>query len=151
MKNRFDKGHLLGDWERCFLIIDSFPIRIPRPRSNKYQKAVYSGKYKYHCLKYEVAVRVRDGIICWIAGPASGSIGDVRLTRKSGFLDFILSTEKVMGDKAYKGKGFENFLTPSKKPSKKILKTLTIEIWQEMRRSNRILCKLFPFPLFFSY
>jgi len=141
MNNRFDKGHLLGIG-RCFLIIDSFPVRILRPKNNKYQNAVYSGKYKYHCLKYEVAIRVRDGKIRWIAGPSSGSLIDVSLTRKSGFLEFLLSDELVMADKAYKGKDFENFLTPEKKPSKRQMKLITLELWEKMRMENRILSRL---------
>jgi len=142
MKNRFDKGHLLGEWERCFLIIDSFPIFISRPKNNKLQNAVFAGKFKKHCFKYELANRIRDGKICWLARPAAGTASDVTITRKSGFLDYLLSDELVMADKLYKGRDFENFITPKKKPSRKQMANFDLEKWEELRLNNRILSRV---------
>ena len=139
MKDRFDRGHLLGEWERRFLIIDTFPCRISRPKDSRLQNALYDGNKKIHSCKYEVAVRVKDGRICWLSGPAAGNVNDVAVIRNSGFLDFLLSDELVMADKLYISQEFDNFITPKKKPPK--LKGLTLEKWHDMRFQNRIVCK----------
>ena len=69
-------------------------------------------------LQVREAVRVRDGRICWLSGPAAGNVNDVAVIRNSGFLDFLLSDELVMADKLYISQEFDNFLTPKKETTK---------------------------------
>jgi len=53
-------------YENRHLIIDATACRIQRPKDDDEQRLYYSGKHKFHCVKYEVATRVLDGRICWV-------------------------------------------------------------------------------------
>jgi len=49
----------------CGFIVDSFPIRICRPRSRLLRRATYNGKYKHHVLKVTVAVSFSGVPLFW--------------------------------------------------------------------------------------
>ena len=77
----------------------------------------YSGKKKRHTIKYEVslvelvkqirfqtqnsqvAVRITDGIIVWVAGPCPGSAHDLTMYQTFGLKEQLIPGELLIGDK----------------------------------------------------
>eukprot|EP00732_Lithocolla_globosa_P000763 Lithocolla_globosa_v1_NODE_290_length_4624_cov_1165.781571.p2 type:complete len:303 gc:universal NODE_290_length_4624_cov_1165.781571:1257-2165(+) len=115
-ESRFDLPPLGGIFEGLFLfaVLDTTACRIQRPSSEPWQKLFYSGKHKFHCLKYEVVVRIRDGVIVFISRMgAPGSIHDLTVYRKGLLPAMIHIFEHLLADKAYICNGLP-FVTPYK-------------------------------------
>lgn len=86
---------------------------VQRP-SSEIQQDYYSGKHKYHAMKYEVGIHPISGRLVWIGGPVPGSVHDMRLMYLANILKGILPQELILGDKGYIGNW--NIVTPFKKP-----------------------------------
>lgn len=61
----------------------------------------WGAKFSHYCLKYEVACNPKNGLICWVAGPAPGALPDGTL-----FLRYLRprlsESEYVLGDPGYR-------------------------------------------------
>jgi len=99
--------------------IDTTACPIDRP-SLTIQHKYFSVKHQCHCLKYEIAVNMDDGICVWVNGPYKGAEHDLAIAREKivFHLDF---DETITGDKAYVGDN--HFLTPFK-PANTLQKNL---------------------------
>jgi hypothetical protein len=53
--------------------LDSFPIRVARPRNNRWQRLMYNGKFKFHVVKIQ-AICNHAGAIIWYSGPHLGTV-----------------------------------------------------------------------------
>lgn len=72
---------------RCVGFIDCTKIRMCRPGgANAYQRAVYSGHKRIHCLVYQT-VTTPDGLMFALYGPVEGRRHDLTLLRESGWND----------------------------------------------------------------
>ena len=70
---------------RCVCFIDCTKIRMCRPSGdNAYQRAVYSGHKRIHCLIYQT-VTTPDGLMFGMYGPVEGRRHDLTLLRESGW------------------------------------------------------------------
>jgi hypothetical protein len=76
------------------------PIRRPPAQS---QALFYSGKFKRHCLKYELAVSLNPVVPVFVSGSFPGSYHDARISRQGGMLNLVEVDELILGDKAYVG------------------------------------------------
>ena len=94
----------------CFGYVDTFPIKIQRPKKKEWRRATYSGKYKHHVLKVQVIVD-HGGRPIYISGPHIGVQSDIRLWKKYG--PHVEPGLTVLGDKAYIGD--PSILAPYKK------------------------------------
>jgi len=74
------------------------PIQEPRPFSRTW----YSHKINKAALKYEIAINIMTGKMCWISGPYPGSRHDLTIFR-NGLAHFLDEDEQVHADRGYKG------------------------------------------------
>ena len=80
------------------LSVDGTDVRIPE-RGRDW----YSHKFKKSGLRYEVAVSIKSGDICWISGPHQpGLWNDVEIFRSS-LVTFLDPGEHVEADDGYIG------------------------------------------------
>ena len=91
--------------------IDTFPVRVARPRNNEWQSNLYNGKYKGHVVKVQ-AVTDHLGTIIWFSGPHIGTNSDIAVYRENR--PPLLNKEKLLGDKAYQGER-KTLIVPFKK------------------------------------
>lgn len=70
----------------CWGFIDGTAIQICRP--TKYQKEVFSGHKRYHCLKYQSAY-APNGLIVHLFGPMEGKRHDAAMLRESNLLQIL--------------------------------------------------------------
>jgi DDE superfamily endonuclease len=82
-------------------IVDSFPVYVRRPRSNKLNGLLYSGKYKSCVVKFNLVVNF-CGVPLLIDGPHIGSRHDARLW-KEHIMNRLSEIDKVLGDRGYQG------------------------------------------------
>lgn len=106
------------------LSVDGTECPIGHPTDNEIQNFFYSGKRK-RTLKYLVAVRITDGRIVWISGPAPGRIGDITLYRMH-LQASLLAGECVLGDKGFQGE--PEFISPVRGPVTPFEKSCNIYI-----------------------
>jgi len=76
------------------------------------QRKFYSGKHRAHVVKWECAVQINTGRLCWFSDPFKGRRHDLTILRRSGILDQLQAGEKILGDKAYVGEA--SLITPFK-------------------------------------
>ena len=95
----------------CIGSVDTFPIKIYRPKDRVLQKATYSGKYKYHCFKIQ-AIADNGGRPVYLSGPHVEVRADIDIWRLNG--PELDANEYVLGDKAYVGA--QGVSVPYKKP-----------------------------------
>jgi len=113
-----DRQHIVGalppaDVELLFGddsegIVDTYPIRVRRPKLRSWRKSTRQGKYKDYILKVQVVSNFA-GVPILVTGPHIGVRHDIMLWRRYGPPDMF-----VLGDKAYIGA--DNVSTPFKKP-----------------------------------
>jgi hypothetical protein len=101
LENRFQDGpdpNLPG--KKCYLTVDGTdcPVFEPRP----FNTGMYSKKMQGPGLKYEVAVCIRTGSICWINGPFKASTHDATIFN-NGLSNEIADNEVVEADRGYSG------------------------------------------------
>jgi hypothetical protein len=106
-------GHLQIHWEErlsgrkyhgnAFAVIDGTVCPLQVPNQWELQKPWFSPKHGIHCIKYEIAVRISDGQIVWVAGGVWGSVHDLTLVRNTGLLERLVPGERIYGDKGYIG------------------------------------------------
>ena len=99
--------------------MDGTVCGIQRPEDKKKQKKYYSGKHHIFCQKWEVGVRLRDGLICWLTPAFPGKVHDFRVNKEGGLWKLLPDKERVLGDKAYVGN--PRFITPRKRSRGKSL------------------------------
>lgn len=90
-------------WTPCLLALDGTECPVQRPRDYQKQRALYSGKECCHTLKYEVAVRITDGLPCWVAGPFLGSRHDIAMLQHYRLEGKLLQGELLLADRGYQG------------------------------------------------
>jgi hypothetical protein len=111
----------------CFGYVDTFPIKVQRPKDKDLRRATYSGKYKYHCFKVQTAVD-HGGRPVYISGPHIGVRADVTLWKSHG--PVMGDGDFVLGDKAYVG--CSDVIAPYKKSGSR-------ELSQEKKDVNTVL------------
>ena len=83
---------------RC--VIDCTEFSCESPLNYAHQGNLYSS-YKHHTtLKALIAV-APNGAACFISDMYEGSIDDVEITKKSGFLDYIQPGDLILGDRGF--------------------------------------------------
>jgi hypothetical protein len=83
VKNRFQGGN----GSTCLLTVDGTDFRIQEP--SPFWRGWYSHKFRGPGLRYEVALNIQNGWICWVKGPfAPGPWPDIKIFR--GWLKGIL-------------------------------------------------------------
>lgn len=97
--------------------IDTFPWRCQRRKGYMKQRVLYQAKYKCHVLKFQGLID-NIGNFLWWSGPHPGATSDGTIW-KNHRPPWLLDIEKVLADKAYSGRIFEdrfNVIPPYKKP-----------------------------------
>src|SRR5690349_13612686 len=102
LKSRFEQRLPTGLFEGVLVIVDGTECPIMRPNSI-IQNVFYSGKKKRHTIKYEVAVRVSDGLLVWISGPFPGKVHDMAMLHDGNLCSYLVNQERILGDKGYQG------------------------------------------------
>jgi len=83
--------------------VDGTDFRIPQP--TRFWKGWFSFKFKGPGLRYEVALGIQSGYICWVNGPfAPGCWVDISIFRAK-LKQFLRPGEKVEADAGYRGDG----------------------------------------------
>lgn len=97
--------------------LDVTRTKIPRPWNkkdifaNRRMKFFWSGKDKFHALKYEVIVSLGKYCkIVYISGSWAGSVHDITIARQSSLLK-LENGEKVVADLGYIGQDYQ-IITP---------------------------------------
>lgn len=87
--------------ERCVGFIDCTKIRMCRPGGhNSYQRAVYSGHKRVHCLIYQT-ITTPDGLMFALYGPVEGRRHDLTLLRESRWSEVWQECLFIDGDWYY--------------------------------------------------
>ncbi|GAM26916.1 hypothetical protein SAMD00019534_100910 [Acytostelium subglobosum LB1] len=113
------------------MIIDTTIVKIrrpsPGPNNQDLQRSFYSGKHKFHGIKFEVGIRL-DGYIVWVGPPQPGSKHDLTIFDDGELANELLPGEKILADSAYVSKNHP-FVTPIKKQrnTRTVTKFLTVE------------------------
>ena len=112
MENRYvnDKGN------ECLLSVDTVDHEIQEPwlYTKSISKIWYSHKFGGPGLRYEVALCILTGSICWINGPfPCGKMNDYQIFKTAGLLDQLDDGERVEADDGYKAGDPEFVKTPS--------------------------------------
>lgn len=83
----------------CLLLVDGTDFRIAK----KYEKPYYSYKFKKSGLRYEVALCIKTGDICWWAGPYLPGIWNDDMIFKHGLAKNLEPGERCEADGGYRG------------------------------------------------
>jgi hypothetical protein len=84
----------------CLLSVDGTDFKIPEP--SPFDRLWYSHKFNHAALRYEVAICIQTGWICWIYGPfPAGFYPDDKIFRM-GLKDELQENERVEADSGYK-------------------------------------------------
>lgn len=103
MSHRFNVPPAAGYFEDIWLVLDATVCPSERPSTEPLQRLMFEGRKKKHGFKYEIAVRIRDGHICWVAGPIPASFHDITLYRLFSLWSFLREDEQLLADKGYVG------------------------------------------------
>jgi hypothetical protein len=103
LSSRFEQAPAQGYFSDIWLVIDATVCPSERPGKEPLQKLLYDGRKKRHGYKYEIAVRIRDGRICWVAGPLPASFHDISVYRIFGLWSHLREGEMLLADKGYVG------------------------------------------------
>jgi len=77
-------------------------VKDPRTTREGFDKRWYSHKFNGPAVKYELAVAIHTGDIVAFCGPFMGAEPDQKIFRYR-LKDLLLPSEKVIGDKGYRG------------------------------------------------
>ncbi len=117
----FDNRYKGDQQHDCLLSVDGTDFRI-----NWTSKAFYSHKFKGCGLRYEVALNILTGDICWINGPFEpGKYNDLMIFRM-GLMGELDEGERVEADDGYLGEAPLHVKCPkclTSDPAKKKLKS----------------------------
>ena len=83
---------------RC--VIDCTEFFCESPRNYAQQGNVYSS-YKHHTTMKALIAVIPNGSACFISPLYEGSIDDVTITQKSGFLDYLEPDDLILADKGF--------------------------------------------------
>lgn len=79
-------------FRHLFGFIDGTCYQICRPGGEtKWQRSVYNGHHRYHCLKWQ-GVNTPDGMICFLHGPYPGTAHDITILQDTGLLDTLMQS-----------------------------------------------------------
>ena len=95
----------------CVGIVDTFPVRVRRPKDSSWQSAMYNGKYGTHVVKFQIIVD-HFGVPMYVTGPHIGVDSDVSIWRTYG--PVLNVGESMLADKAYVGTS--DTIVPYKEP-----------------------------------
>ena len=73
------------------------------PLAVSYLKELHSYKFKHAALRYEVALCIKTGDICWWNGPFEPGLYNDEMIFKMGLLGMLEDGERVETDQGYKG------------------------------------------------
>eukprot|EP01121_Diplochlamys_sp_Union-15-3_P005270 TRINITY_DN1559_c0_g1_i2.p1 TRINITY_DN1559_c0_g1~~TRINITY_DN1559_c0_g1_i2.p1 ORF type:complete len:324 (-),score=16.00 TRINITY_DN1559_c0_g1_i2:63-1034(-) len=118
-------------FSNAFLCVDVTECTLEKPTNRYTRNMFYSGKSKAVTLKYEVAVSVDSGQICWVSECSPGTFHDATILQHQGLLDMIGEDEVLIADKAYVG--YDMVYHPYKSP-----KTREQLEWNKMIGSIRV-------------
>ena len=90
------KGDVGND---CLLSVDGTDFHI----AMGYNKAFWSYKFKKSGLRYEVALCIKTGDICWWSGPYAPGIWNDGSIFKDGLVNYLEPGERVETDRGYQG------------------------------------------------
>jgi len=93
------------DWDfnvPC-LTLDTIECEVPEAiiYNKGFAKHYWGTKFSHYCVKYEVGINVRTGLICWVAGPVPGAIPDATLFKRF-LLPRLAPAEFILGDAGYR-------------------------------------------------
>jgi len=94
-ENRF-AGDVGND---CLLSVDGTDFRVAK----SYQKPLYSFKFKKSGLRYEVALCIKTGDICWWAGPYLPGLWNDNMIFNDGLVQHLEQGERCETDDGYRG------------------------------------------------
>lgn len=83
----------------CLLSVDGTDFRI----AMGYNKAFWSYKFKKSGLRYEVALCIKTGDICWWSGPYAPGVWNDGSIFKDGLVGYLEPGERVETDRGYQG------------------------------------------------
>jgi hypothetical protein len=106
--------------------VDTTCCSIQQPTDD--QELFWCTKCGQHVLKYEVAVHVLSGEICWVYGATPGNVPDFVIATQA-FLSCLLSGEWVWADKGYAGN--DSFLLPYPLPFGGVLSPVE-QVWNHI-------------------
>lgn len=106
-----DVAELYGN--HCIGYIDSFPIRVKRPRSQMWRRALQNKKYNAHVFKVQMITN-HVGTPIWYTGPHAGVIHDKKLWDN---YNPGLGPHCLLADKGYKGADPSDLCIPYVKPA----------------------------------
>jgi hypothetical protein len=93
-----DNRYLSDEGNDCLLSVDGTDFLSP-----EYGKKFFSHKFRHSGLRYEVALSIKTGWICWISGPWNpGEWNDIEIFRMS-LMTFLEPYERVEADDGYLG------------------------------------------------
>lgn len=101
----------------CIGYIDSFPIRVKRPRSQVWRRALLNKKYNGHVFKVQMITN-HVGTPIWYTGPHAGVIHDKKLW---DMYNPDLGPSCLLADKGYKGADPSDLFVPYVKPPRREL------------------------------
>ena len=96
------ENRLKGDMKQdCLLSNDGVDFQVPEPQP--FSKDNFSHKFNGPGIRYEVALSIKSGDICWINGPfPPGKYNDLQIFRQ-GLRDKLMKNERVLCDSGYYG------------------------------------------------
>ena len=83
----------------CLLSVDGTDFRVAK----SYEKPYYSYKFKKSGFRYEVALCIKTGDICWWAGPYLPGIWNDNMIFQDGLVNFLEAGERCETDDGYQG------------------------------------------------
>ena len=87
-----------GDVGNDYLVSNN---RTDLPLAKSYVKELWSYKFKHSALRYEVALCIKTGDICWWNGPFEPGIYNDEMIFKMGLLGMLEQGERVETDRSY--------------------------------------------------
>lgn len=113
---RYFEGNVIGS-------VDTFPIRVYRPKNREFDRATHQPKYKAPVIKIQVVVG-HTGLPIFISGPHLGVRGDIAIWRQYGPKpqdprkpadpSALGPDERILGDKAYVDRRQHHLIAPFK-------------------------------------
>lgn len=94
---------------------DTTEVFINAPKDKVKNRMYLSGKKRRHTVKYDIAVRLLDGKICYIGNQSHGRMADITIYRNSELPDMLDEGELIIADKALQG--IHNAMVPFSSPA----------------------------------
>ena len=96
---RFENRKIGDVGNDCMLSVDGTDFRVAK----SYEKPLYSYKFKKSGLRYEVALCIKTGDICWTAGPYLPGIWNDNMIFNNGLVYQLEAGERCETDDGYRG------------------------------------------------